>query len=34
VARTDELDLLGPAGAEEAAVLEAADPVASAVTGS
>ena len=26
MARTDELDLLGPAGAEEAAVLEAADP--------
>ena len=29
MARTDELELLGQAGAEEAAVLEAADPVAS-----
>ncbi len=29
MARTDELDLLGSAGAQEAALLEAADPVAS-----
>ena len=29
MARTDELDLLGSAGAQEAALLEAADPVIS-----